>query len=139
MKHRNPGSPGHVLSTEAREYLQKAVTKQAKYYNNLRKREVNIKVADKVIVETYVLISAAKAVVAKFAPKYEGPYEVIECIVSSMKVLKEGKTRFLNIDQVRIYKSRREHPDHLESICLKLPIHFSPLIRLFNYKSQPFI
>lgn len=39
--------------------------------------------------------------VAKFAPKYEDPYNAVEIIGAIFKILKDGKVHVGNIDQVR--------------------------------------
>ncbi|GFV77770.1 hypothetical protein TNCV_1575181 [Trichonephila clavipes] len=51
--------------------------KWAKYYDK-RRRDVQIKVNDWVLVKTYPLSSVAQNVVAKFKPKFEDPYRVLE-------------------------------------------------------------
>lgn len=58
--------------TEALEALGMPQETQAKY-NNFLTRRVNIKVGDKILDETHILCSVAKAVLAKFTPKCEGP------------------------------------------------------------------
>lgn len=85
------------FTAEAQKYLEKTQTKQAMYYNHQLKL-VKINIGDKVLVKPYVLRSAAKATVANFAQKYQGPHEVIDWIDSIMKIQKEGKTQ--NIHQV---------------------------------------
>ncbi|GFY23896.1 hypothetical protein TNCV_3536901 [Trichonephila clavipes] len=51
--------------------------KWAKYYDR-RRRDVQIKVNDWVLVKTHPLSAAAQKVVAKFKPKFEGSYRVLE-------------------------------------------------------------
>lgn len=80
----------------------------------LPRKEVGIKVRDKVLVETCVLNSATKSVVTKFAFNYEGPYKVIEYIGSNIKIQKYGKIPVLNIDQVRVFNGKREYPDLID-------------------------
>lgn len=49
-----------------------------------------------------MLSNAAKNVVAKFAPKYKGLYEVIKITGSNLKILKDGKVHVVNVDQVSL-------------------------------------
>ncbi|GFV45928.1 hypothetical protein TNCV_1977641 [Trichonephila clavipes] len=48
-----------------------------KHYNRKR-REVNIKVNDLVLVQTHFISAAGRRVVGKFMPKFEGSYRVLE-------------------------------------------------------------
>lgn len=76
---------------EAQNEIEQAQTKQAKHFN-IRRREVKINEGDKVLAKMHVLRCAAKNIVAKFAPKYEGSYKVIDTIGANIKILKDGKT-----------------------------------------------
>ncbi|GFS56054.1 uncharacterized protein TNCV_1650131 [Trichonephila clavipes] len=60
------------LFEEARRNTETTQEKWKKYYNR-RRRDVQIKVNDWVLVATHPLRSATRKVVAKFKPKFEGP------------------------------------------------------------------
>ncbi|GFW37577.1 uncharacterized protein TNCV_861821 [Trichonephila clavipes] len=80
-----------------------------KYYNRKR-REVNIKVNDLVLVQTHFISAAGRGVVGKFMPKFEGPYTVLEVRNNNLTIWKRGRWVTVNIDQVRSY-----HPRHLDT------------------------
>ncbi|GFX38344.1 transposon Tf2-11 polyprotein [Trichonephila clavipes] len=63
------------LFDEARQNMRKQHKTCEKYYNRKR-REVNIKVNDLVLVQTHFISAAGSRVVGKFMPKFEGPYRV---------------------------------------------------------------
>ncbi|GFY23361.1 uncharacterized protein TNCV_3940571 [Trichonephila clavipes] len=65
------------LFDEARRKTKAKHEKWEKYYNRHR-RDVQIKVKDWVLVATHPLSSATRKVVAKFKPKFEGPYRVLD-------------------------------------------------------------
>ncbi|GFV01040.1 uncharacterized protein TNCV_1009611 [Trichonephila clavipes] len=65
------------LFDEARQNTKAKHGKGAKYYNK-RRRDVQIQVNDWVLMQTHPLSSAAKKMRAKFKPKFEGPYRVLE-------------------------------------------------------------
>ncbi|GFW56844.1 uncharacterized protein TNCV_160741 [Trichonephila clavipes] len=65
------------LFEEARRNTETKQEKWKKYYNR-RRRDVQIKVNDWVLVATHPLSSATRNVVAKFKPKFEGPYRVLD-------------------------------------------------------------
>ncbi|GFV35895.1 uncharacterized protein TNCV_2866541 [Trichonephila clavipes] len=77
-----------------------------KYYNRKR-REVNIKVNDLVMVQTHFISAAGRRVVEKFMPKFEGPYRVLEFRDNNLIIWKQGKRVTINIDQVRMYRPRQ--------------------------------
>ncbi|GFU57054.1 uncharacterized protein TNCV_1779211 [Trichonephila clavipes] len=77
-----------------------------KYYNRKR-REVNIKVNDLVLVQTHFISAAGRRVVGKFMPKFEGPYRVLEVRNNNLIIWKKGKRVTVNIDQVRVYHLRQ--------------------------------
>ncbi|GFW02711.1 uncharacterized protein TNCV_5027931 [Trichonephila clavipes] len=66
------------LFDEARRNTKAKHEKWEKY--NRRRRNVQIKVNDWVLIKTHPLSSATKKVVAKFKPKFEGPYRVKETL-----------------------------------------------------------
>ncbi|GFV96271.1 uncharacterized protein TNCV_2812481 [Trichonephila clavipes] len=65
------------LFDEARRNTKAKHKKWAKY-SDRRRRDVQIKVKGWVLVKTHPLSSAAQKVVAKFKPKFEGPYMILE-------------------------------------------------------------
>ncbi|GFW44470.1 transposon Ty3-I Gag-Pol polyprotein [Trichonephila clavipes] len=65
------------LFDEARRNIKAKHEKWEKYYGR-RRHDVRIKVNDWFLITTYPLSSATKKVVAKFKPKVEGPYRVLE-------------------------------------------------------------
>ncbi|GFX30707.1 uncharacterized protein TNCV_4862311 [Trichonephila clavipes] len=80
--------------------------KWEKYYNR-RRRDVQIKVNDWVLVATHPLSSATRKVVAKFKRKFEGPYRVLDVKNNNVVIWKAGKRLTINVDQVRIYRHRK--------------------------------
>ncbi|GFS82343.1 uncharacterized protein TNCV_88151 [Trichonephila clavipes] len=65
------------LFEEARRNTKAKHEKWEKYYNR-RRCDVQIKVNDSVLIATHPLSSATRKVVAKFKPKFEGPYRVLD-------------------------------------------------------------
>ncbi|GFW67259.1 uncharacterized protein TNCV_2698691 [Trichonephila clavipes] len=65
------------LFEEARRNTETKHENWKKYYNR-RRRDVQIKVNDWVLVATHPLSSATRKVVAKFKPKFEGPYRLLD-------------------------------------------------------------
>ncbi|GFW47592.1 retrovirus-related Pol polyprotein from transposon 412 [Trichonephila clavipes] len=61
-----------------------------KYYNR-RRHDVQIKVNDWVLVATHPLSSATRKVVAKFKPKFEGPYRVLDVKNNNVVIWKAGE------------------------------------------------
>ncbi|GFW11979.1 uncharacterized protein TNCV_4530451 [Trichonephila clavipes] len=94
------------LFDEARQNRRKQHKHWEKYYNRKR-REVNIKVNDLVLVQTHFISAAGRRVVGKFMPKFEGPYRVLEVRNNNLIILKRGKKVTVNIDQVRVYRPRQ--------------------------------
>ncbi|GFW07085.1 retrovirus-related Pol polyprotein from transposon 17.6 [Trichonephila clavipes] len=78
-----------------------------KKYDNRRRRDVQIKVNDWVLVATHPLSSATRKVVAKFKPKFEGPYRVLDVKNNNVVIWRAGKRLTSNVDQVRIYRHRK--------------------------------
>ncbi|GFX85899.1 uncharacterized protein TNCV_2473011 [Trichonephila clavipes] len=64
-------------------------------------------VNDWVLVATHPLSSAIRKVVAKFKPKFEGPYGVLDVKNNNVVIWKAGKRLTINVDQVRIYRHRK--------------------------------
>ncbi|GFX24497.1 uncharacterized protein TNCV_993121 [Trichonephila clavipes] len=75
--------------------------------NIRRRRDVQIKVNDWVLVATHPLSSATRKVVAKFKPKFEGPYRVLDVKNNNVVIWKAGKRLTINVGQVRIYRHRK--------------------------------
>ncbi|GFT98785.1 uncharacterized protein TNCV_3792261 [Trichonephila clavipes] len=86
------------LFEEARRNTKAKHEKWEKYYNR-RRRDVQIKVNDCVL--------ATKKVVAKFKPKFEGPYRVLEVKNNNAVIWRSGKRLTVNVDQVIIYLHRK--------------------------------
>ncbi|GFT20899.1 uncharacterized protein TNCV_3130581 [Trichonephila clavipes] len=93
------------LFQEARRNAKAKHEKWEKYYNRHR-RDMQIKVNDWVLVATYPLSSATSKVVAKFKPKFEGPYRVLD-VKNNVVIWKAEKRLTINVDQVRIYRHRK--------------------------------
>ncbi|GFX06336.1 uncharacterized protein TNCV_505551 [Trichonephila clavipes] len=77
------------LFDEVRRNTKAKNEKWAKY--NQRRRDVRIKVNDWILLKTHPLSSAAQKVVAKFKPKFEGPYRVLEVKQNNLVVWKSEK------------------------------------------------
>ncbi|GFV98794.1 retrovirus-related Pol polyprotein from transposon 412 [Trichonephila clavipes] len=99
------------LFDEARQNMRKQHKTWEKYYNRKR-REVNIKVNDLVLVQTHFISTAGRKVVGKFMPKFDLPYRVLEVRNNNLIIWKKGKRVTVNIDQVRVY-----HPRQSDTIC----------------------
>ncbi|GFV51949.1 uncharacterized protein TNCV_1323021 [Trichonephila clavipes] len=85
-----------------------------KYYNRKR-REVNIKVNDLVLVQTHFMSASCRRVVGKFMPMFEGPYRVLKVQNNNLIIWKKGKWVAVNIDQVRVYHPRQSDTISLDS------------------------
>ncbi|GFW13479.1 uncharacterized protein TNCV_1209451 [Trichonephila clavipes] len=94
------------LFDEARRNTKVKHEKWEKYYNT-RRRNVQIKVNDWVLIKTHPLSSATKKVVAKFKPKFEGPYTVLGVKNNNIVIWRSEKRLMVNVDQVRIYRHRK--------------------------------
>ncbi|GFW04308.1 uncharacterized protein TNCV_876821 [Trichonephila clavipes] len=72
---------------------------------------IQIKVNDWVLVKTHPLSSAARKVVAKFKPKFEGTYRVLGVKQNNLVVWRSGKREREritgNVGQVRLYHHRK--------------------------------
>ncbi|GFW25258.1 uncharacterized protein TNCV_5088241 [Trichonephila clavipes] len=64
-------------------------------------------VNDWFLVATHPLSSATRKVVAKFKPKFEGSYRVLDVKNNNLVIWKVGKRLTINVDQVRIYRHRK--------------------------------
>ncbi|GFW64435.1 uncharacterized protein TNCV_812701 [Trichonephila clavipes] len=85
--------------------MQKQHKTWEKYYNRKR-REVNIKVNDLVLVQTHFISAVGRRVVGKFMPKFEGPNRVLEVRNNNWIIWKKRRVT-INIDQVRHYHPRQ--------------------------------
>ncbi|GFS78939.1 uncharacterized protein TNCV_4341881 [Trichonephila clavipes] len=94
------------LLHEARRNTKAKHEKWQKYYNR-RRRDVQIKVNDRVLIATHPLNLATRKVLAKFKPKFEGPYRVLDVKNNNVVVWKARKRLTINVDQVRIYRHRK--------------------------------
>ncbi|GFW93312.1 uncharacterized protein TNCV_2604301 [Trichonephila clavipes] len=94
------------LFEEARRNTETKHEKWEKYYNR-RRRDVQIKGNDWVLVATHPLSSATRKVVAKFRPKFESPYRVLDVKNNNVVIWKAGKRLTINVDQVRTYRHRK--------------------------------
>ncbi|GFV02757.1 uncharacterized protein TNCV_1452631 [Trichonephila clavipes] len=72
-------------------------------------------VNDWVLVATHLLCSATRKVVAKFKPKFEGPYRVLDVKNNNVVIWKAGKKLTINVDQVRIYRHRKCDETEIET------------------------
>ncbi|GFW24734.1 retrovirus-related Pol polyprotein from transposon 297 [Trichonephila clavipes] len=94
------------LFVEARQNMRNQHKTWGKFYNRKR-REVNIKVNDLVLVQTHFMSAAGRRVVGKFMPKFAGPYRVLEVRNNNLIIWKNGKRVTVNINQVRVYHPRQ--------------------------------
>ncbi|GFW19555.1 uncharacterized protein TNCV_1604471 [Trichonephila clavipes] len=94
------------LFGEARRNTKTKHEKWEKYYIR-RRRDVQTRVNDWVLVATHPLSSVTIKVVAKFKPKFEGPYRVLDVKNNNVVIWKAGKRLTINVDQVRIYRHRK--------------------------------
>ncbi|GFW03424.1 retrovirus-related Pol polyprotein from transposon 412 [Trichonephila clavipes] len=78
------------LFEEARRNTKSKREKWEKYYNR-RRCDVQIKMNDWVLVATHPLSSATRKVVAKFKPKFEGPYRVLDVKNNNVVIWKAGR------------------------------------------------
>ncbi|GFX65719.1 uncharacterized protein TNCV_4094111 [Trichonephila clavipes] len=88
------------LFDEARQNMREQHKNWEKCYNRKR-REVNIKVNDLVLVQTHFISAAGRKVVGKFMRKFEEPYRVLECTVQ------DNPTRLVRIVRLRHYMRDR--------------------------------
>ncbi|GFV94107.1 uncharacterized protein TNCV_2957671 [Trichonephila clavipes] len=102
------------LFDEARKNMQRQHKTWEKYYNRKR-RAVNIKVNDLVLVQTHFISAAGRRVVGKFMAKFEGPYRVLEVQNNNLTFWKRGRRVTVNIDQVRIYHPRHSDTNSFDS------------------------
>ncbi|GFU48221.1 uncharacterized protein TNCV_4626441 [Trichonephila clavipes] len=107
------------LFDEARQNMRKKHKNWEKYYNRKR-RKVNIKVNDLVLIQTHFVSAEGRRVVGKFMPKFEGPYRVLEVRNNNLIILKNCKRVTINSDQVRVYRPRQSDTissdSHLETL-----------------------
>ncbi|GFW36681.1 uncharacterized protein TNCV_1956811 [Trichonephila clavipes] len=85
------------LFEEARRNTKAKHEKWEKYYNRHR-RDAQIKVNYCVLIATHPLSSAIRKVVAKFKPKFEGPYRVLDVKNNNVVIRTAGKRVMINVD-----------------------------------------
>ena len=77
-----PPSPlddtGHRSREEQERFSPPGVVDLGMLLDNVKRRESRFQVQDQVWKKIRVLYSAAEGVMAKLAPKYVGPYEILE-------------------------------------------------------------
>ncbi|GFS71481.1 uncharacterized protein TNCV_5051781 [Trichonephila clavipes] len=108
-----------TLFVEARQNMRKQHKTWGKYYNRKR-REVNIKVNDLVLVQTHFISAAGRRVIGKSMPKFEGSYRVLEVRNNNLNIWKKGKRATVDIDQMRVYHPRQSDTissdNHVETL-----------------------
>ncbi|GFU72322.1 retrovirus-related Pol polyprotein from transposon 412 [Trichonephila clavipes] len=102
------------LFVEARQNMWKQHKTWEKYYNRKR-RKVNIKLNDLVLVQTHFMSAACRRVVGKFMPKFEGPYRVLEVRNKNLIIWKKGRRITVNIDQEQVCHPRQSDTISLDS------------------------
>ncbi|GFT08892.1 uncharacterized protein TNCV_4104101 [Trichonephila clavipes] len=85
------------LFVETRQNMRKKHKTWGNYYNRKR-RDVNIKVNDLVLVQTHFMSAAGRRVVGNFMSKFEGRYRVLEVRNNNLIIWKKGKRVTGNID-----------------------------------------
>ncbi|GFX82859.1 hypothetical protein TNCV_2958151 [Trichonephila clavipes] len=70
----------------------------------------------RLLLETHPKSSATKKVVAKFKPKFEGPYRVLRMQTNNLVIWKAGKRATVNINRVRIYHQRKRDERVIEAV-----------------------
>ena len=83
--------------------------KQEKHYNRGR-RDVRFNVGDRVLRKTHFLSDAVKKFNAKLAPKFEGPFEIIETLSPTVYVLGQGEGSNRRIAKVHVSELKRYLP-----------------------------
>ncbi|GFY22505.1 uncharacterized protein TNCV_2177661 [Trichonephila clavipes] len=103
------------LFDEVRQNMQRQHKTWEKYYNRKR-RAVNIKVNDLVLVQTHIISAVGRKVVGKFMPKFEGPYRVLEVQNNNLNIWKRRRRVTVNVNQLRIYHPRNSETSSFDSI-----------------------
>ncbi|GFX74800.1 uncharacterized protein TNCV_636271 [Trichonephila clavipes] len=106
------------LLDEARQNMQRQHKMWEKYYNRKR-RTVNIKVNDLVLVQTHFIRAVGRRVVGKFMPKFEAPYRVLAVQNNNLTLWKRGRRVTVNVDQVRIYHPKISSYDSINETTYK--------------------
>ncbi|GFT36834.1 uncharacterized protein TNCV_174491 [Trichonephila clavipes] len=99
------------LFDEARQNMRKQHKHWKKFYNRKR-REVNIKVNDLVLVQTQFISTAGRRVVGKFMSKFDGPYRVWEVRNDNLITLKKVK-RITELIVIRCECTVHDNPKRL--------------------------
>ena len=88
-----------------RERIKNQQTRNKEFYDK-RRREMNFQIGDKVMVKTFYLSNAKKKFNAKLAPRFTGPFEVIEFghykVNQKLKDCRTGKTRMSHCEQIKV-------------------------------------
>ena len=88
-----------------RERIKRQQTRNKKFYDK-RRREMNVQIGDKVVVKTFYLSNAKKNFSAKLAPRFKGPFEVIDFghykVNLKLKDCRTGKTRMCHCEQIKV-------------------------------------
>ena len=88
-----------------RERIKRQQTRNKKFYDK-RRREMNVQIGDKVMVKTFHLSNAKKNFCAKLAPRFKGPFEVIDFghykVNLKLKDCRTGKTRMCHCEQIKV-------------------------------------
>lgn len=90
-------------------FIDESHEKQEKYYNKGRK-EVLFSVEDKVMRRVQVLSTASKNFCAKLAPKYEGPFEILEIKSPTVYILNEGNDFNMKGSKINVSRLKRYIP-----------------------------
>lgn len=96
------------LYRKTQQNLRIAFARQSKYYN-LRRRDVTYQSGDRVLKRTHVLSSAVEQIASKLAPKYEGPFEVINkkgYNVYKIRKLGSNQTEIAHVKDLKPFCSR---------------------------------
>ncbi|KAH8340334.1 hypothetical protein KR074_001245, partial [Drosophila pseudoananassae] len=75
-----------------RRNMERAAQDQARHYN-LRRRKWSPKVGETVWAKEHHLSKAAEGFAAKLAPRYDGPYTVVDFVSPVIVTLRHGRTR----------------------------------------------
>ena len=99
--------------------LDKAATRQAKYYNQHR-REVSYSVGDQVLRRNHVLSSAADNFAAKQAPLFVGPATIVKAISPSVYLVEDRDSKKLM--KVHVKDLKRHVPPRTPALPVPEPV-----------------
>lgn len=93
---------------EAKLNMKKAQERQRHYYN-LRRRKTEFHIGQEILKQLHHLSCAAESFVAKFAPKFDGPFKIKDIKENNLIIVNsEGKIETINIDQAKPYHNREK-------------------------------